>query len=306
MWLEARRRGIEMRQLLFWGSPTDTFRVRVDGRIHIFKSLPLPPLHAETLRMDDKIWFKEALAREGLPVPKSSGASNLESAKRALAEFGTVCVKPRSGSNGRHTYPVVKTEEDLSAAFKSVKQICAFASVEEQLEGNLCRATCVGGKLLGFLESNYPTVAGDGVLTIRELVARANAEKPNGVADIVLDDSHTGYIRRRGYELDSVLPSGVSLPLTYRAGASSGGRNRERGRAVHPSFIPIIERAAALTGLSIVGFDLIIPDSEAPAESQRWGFIEANSLPWIDLHAAPFSGEPNDLSAAVWDLWLVS
>lgn len=305
LWEEARRRGITLQQLSFFGKPTDTFWIQIDGKRRFFQSVPFPPgLEQYSTAMDDKVAFKKKMRENGLPVPASRSVRSLSRAQQALTAFGAVCVKPQSGSNGRHTYPYVRTEEELSEALASVKEICFLASIEEHLEGNLCRATCVNGKLIGFLESMYPTVTGDGKARVLELVERANAEKPAGVEDIVLTSSHEGYIRRRGYSLNDVVPAGVTIPLTYRAGWGQGGRNKEHGRAIHPSFIPVIEKAAALTELPIVGFDLIIPDALASADAQRWGFIEANSLPWIDLHSQALEGPSIDLSPAVWDLWV--
>lgn len=303
LWLEAKKRGIEMEQLFFLGNPTDTFRVKAGSRYQFFKSLPLLPT-SEALQMDDKVLFKKKMRTAGLPVPKSYSVKSMRAAVRALNELSCVCVKPRTGSNGRHTYTHVRTEDALRKALQGVRQICAFASVEEHLEGNLCRATCVDGTLVGFLESHYPTIVGDGSSTIAELIAVKNEQRPEGVSEVVIDDSLEGNITRRGFDLDTVLPEGYTLPLTYRAGAGSGGSNREHGRSIHPSFIEPIEKAAKLTGLHIVGFDIIIPNPQLPAHEQRWGFIEANSLPWIDLHAGPFYGDPIDVSPYVWDLWL--
>jgi D-alanine-D-alanine ligase-like ATP-grasp enzyme len=302
LWEEAIRRKFDMEQLLLAGKATDTFRMRRNGKTYFFKSIPLP-VEASALRMDDKVLFKKLLQEAGLPVPRSIGVSNVAQAQEALAELSLVCIKPRTGSNGRHTYPFVRTPEEAEFAFRSVRKISPFASVEEHLEGNLCRATCVDGVMAGFLESEHPHVEGDGVSSIRELVATANQRKQEGTEDLVLDDSIRGYIRRRGYDLDSVLPAGERLQLSYRGGRSVASTNREHGRTIHPSFIPIIEKAAVLTELPVVGFDIIIPDPMRPASEQRWGFIEANSLPWIDLHANPYYGEPNDLSAPVWDMW---
>ncbi len=305
IWREAKARGIPMRQLFLFGQPSDMFEIFVNGKRHFFQSIPIPPVleKTESLDMDDKVAFKRTLRALGLPVPKSYSVRSYHRAKQILSELGTVCVKPQSGSNGRHTYPFVKTDTDLEPALRSATQICILASIEEHLEGNLCRATCVDGVLVGFLESHYPTVTGDGISTIAELVYNANAEKPEGVADITLTRSHEGYIRRRGYALSDVLPEGVSLPLTYRAGFGQGGRNREHGRAIHPSFIPLIEEAARAAHLAVVGFDIIIPDPQKPADTQRWGFIEANSLPWIDLHQGALYGEHVNLAPPVWDLW---
>ncbi len=303
LWEAALRRGIAMEQILLAGKPTDMFRIQYARKTYYFTSLPLSP-RPDALRMDDKVIFKETMRAAGLPVPRSHSASNLKAAKRAFAELGCVCVKPRTGSNGRHTYPFVHTPEDLETSFKSVMRISPSASVEEHIEGNLCRATCVDGKMIGFLESKYPILVGDGSSTVRELIEQKNATKAEGVGDILIDYSSEGFMRRRGYGLDDVLPVDESLQVTYRGGAGDGGSNREHGRDIHPSFIEPIERAAKLTGLHIVGFDIIIPNPQEPENSQRWGFVEANSLPWIDLHQHPYSGPSIDLSEAVWDLWL--
>ncbi len=304
VWNEARRRGIPMRELVVFGKQTDHFVAEIHGRTFFFESMPLPKdTRGASVAIDDKVSFKKLMRKHGLPVPESRGVWSLRGAQDALRDLGLVCVKPRSGSNGRHTYPYVSTEEDLEKAYESASKLCASISVEEHLEGNLCRATCVDGNLIGLLESSYPTVVGDGISTVDELIARANAEKPEGVDDIVLTSSHEGYIRRRGYARTDVLPEGISLPLTYRAGRGQGGRNREHGRDIHPSFIPLIEQAAKATMLPIVGFDIIIPDPLQSADDQRWGFIEANSFPWADLHANALYGPKIDLAPALWDLW---
>lgn len=296
IWREANRRGIPMQQVCAFGKPLDLYRIEVHGKKYLVDSIPIPMRkQKEALHIDDKVSFKELLARAGLPAPISYSAGTLRRAKEILAELSLVCVKPRSGSNGLHTYPFVSSEAELEKAFMSAKQICYLLSVEEHLEGNLCRATCVDGKLVGFLESAYPTVIGDGVSRVAELIQKQ--EK------IVMTPAHHDYIARRGYTVGSVLPSGVELPLTYRAGGSWGGSNLERGRAIHESFISIIERAAALTELPVVGFDIIIPNPLAPQSGQRWGFIEANSLPWINLHHAPIVGESVNVAKHVWDLW---
>lgn len=302
LWEEAKRRGIEMRQVMLFNKPTDTFRVRFQGRTEFLTSLPLSP-EMRALSMDDKVLFKEAMAAAGLPVPKSFGVSSLAAARKAHAEIGISCVKPRTGSNGRHTYPNVRTDQELVDAYNGVRMIGPYVTVEEFIEGNLCRATCVGGKMIGFLESAYPTIIGDGTSTIAELIETANSARLEGVDPMVLDDVNDGFIKRRGYTRESVLPEGTQLALTYRGGTGAGGSNREHGRSIHPGFIPIIEKATVVTGLHIVGFDIIIPDPQRSPDEQKWGFIESNSLPWIDLHATPYYGEPIDLSSAVWDLW---
>ena len=72
---------------------------------------------------------------------------------------------------------------------------------------------------------------------------------------------------------------------------------------LHPSFVPILKQAAEIVGLSVVGFDCIIPDPTKEANSQKWGIIECNSLPFIDLHYYALEGKPKNIAGMIWDMW---
>ena len=304
VWAEAKRRGIPMRQLAVLGVAGELFETRAQGARVIFQSIPVPEWYtASEPWADDKFRMKNKFRESGIAAPMSHSVLTLREAKRSLAELGIVCVKPRNGSNGRHSFPHISTEAELTQAFYSAKQLCLWVVVEQHLEGNLGRATCVDGRLVGFLESLYPTVVGNGRATVHELVEQENKHKPAGVADIVITPAHERFIARRGYTLESVLEAGKALPLIYRAGYRSGGRNREYGTVIHPKLKQEIERAACLTKLAVVGFDLIIQNPTKSPESQVWGIIEANSQPWIDLHSAPLYGTPVNVAAHIWDLW---
>ncbi len=304
VWEEARRRNIPLKQLFVFGIPTEFFEAHIHGTLRIFYSLPIPPQYRTgALWADDKYLLKKRLNAAHIAAPVSYSVSTLRAAEVVLQELGIVCVKPRAGSNGYHTFPFVSTKAELAAAFRSAKKLCYWVTVEQHIEGNVCRATCVNGRLIGFLESEYPTVVGDGRSSVAELIKEANRTKPERVADIELTPLHQHYIGRRGYTRESILKEGEKLPLIYWAGYSSGGRSTEHGTQVHPELHKEIERAARLTGIPVVGFDLIVPDPQKDPKLQSWGIIEANSLPWIDLHSAPLWGTPVNVAAYIWDLW---
>ena len=82
-----------------------------------------------------------------------------------------------------------------------------------------------------------------------------------------------------------------------------GGYTREFIEGLHPSFVPVLEKAAKVVGLSVMGFDCIIPDPEKDANSQKWGFIECNSLPFIDLHYYALEGKSQNIAGLIWDKW---
>lgn len=306
VWEEAGRRGIAMEQLVFLGSHSDVYRAHINGAWVYFESLPIPRYYEyDAYRwMDDKYRLNEVLRAAGVPVPFIESVTGVQQALEAFQKTnGRAVVKPRAGSRGRHTTTNIRDEESLRAAFKSAKKLCRHVCVTRHLDGSICRGTVVDGKLAGFFQADPPRLVGDGVSTVEELIAAKNAARHERVQPVELREEHEAYLRRAGLTRASVLPKGEVFDLTHRSGRLFGGETRELLKAVHPKLREYLERAGAMLRVPIVGFDLIIKDPEADPESQEWGIIEANSLPFIDLHYLPLHGEPSNVAAHVWDLW---
>lgn len=306
IWEEAKRRGIFMEQVFLFGMPTDIYRARVGNDLVMFKSIPVPPRLPQDayLWIDDKFLLKRELAALGVAAPATRSVTSLKAARAAFREIGApVVVKPRSGSRGRHTTIGVRSEADLEHAFKSAKKLGLFVSIEKHLDGPVCRATLVGGMLAGFFEAVPPQLVGDGVSTISQLVAQANAVRPDRVQEIVLTEEVREYLSRQGLKEDSVPEKGTKVRLTHRTGRLFGGATRELLDTVHPKLRAHLEKAGKGLAAPVVGFDLIIPKPEEDPDAQEWGIIEANSLPFIDLHYLPLCGKPSNPAAEVWNLW---
>jgi cyanophycin synthetase len=195
------------------------------------------------------------------------------------------------------------TLEALHGAFTSAQVLCKYVCVEQHLEGSVCRGTVVNKKLEGFFEAKPIAVTGDGIHTVLELVEAKNAHREERVKAIELNNEHDIYIGKRGFTRESVVPQGVMLPLTHRTGRLFGGETKELLDTVHPKLRDYLEHAARTIDVPIVGFDLIIPNPEADPDTQTWGIIEANAVPFIDLHYLPLYGTPSHVAEKVWDLW---
>ncbi len=305
VWEEAVRRGIDMRQLFVFGKPTELYRATVGGKHIYFQSIPVPDdlVMQQFDRLDDKHYFKKLLHEHGISVSGAHVATNLDAAHSIFDVMRKpVVVKPRIGTRARHTTTNIHTREEFDAAFKLAKQICAYILIEEHYEGAVSRATVVDGQLEGFLQMLPARVTGDGVHTIAERIEEKNRVRPDRVAEVVLQREHLAYLRRSGYTPETVLESGITIDLSRRTGRFEGGATREMKDRIHPKLRAHIERAAGILKVPLVGFDIIIPDPEADPDTQRWGFLEANSLPYIDLHYFPLEGAPSPVAAAVWNL----
>lgn len=305
IWEEAIRRGIDMEHLMLFGRGTEIYRARLAGKWFYFQSLPIPhdKRSESTGWLDDKYLLKNALSRAGVPVPQVASARSLQESLDAVRQMGSAVIKPRSGSRGRHTSVNVREEVDVRKAYGSARKLCRHVVVEEYLEGPVCRGTVVNGKLVGFFRATPPTVEGDGTSSIRALIENKNAQRHERVRDVILTEEHRHFLARKGLDDDTILPAGDTTPLTHRTGRLFGGATREMLGAEHPKLRGYLERAASVLGVSVVGFDLIIGDPESDPDSQRWGIIEANSLPYIDLHYLALEGAPSNVASSVWDLW---
>ncbi|MCE9541344.1 hypothetical protein K8R03_02165 [Candidatus Kaiserbacteria bacterium] len=307
IWEEAAQRGIPMEQMTLFGAHTEIYRARIrNDEWTYFQSIPVPP-HLEYPAydwIDDKFELKRVLHEAGIATPRIVSVTSLADAIAALPGFqGPVVVKPRAGSRGRHTTVNVRTESDVAKAFLCAKKLCRYVALEEYLVGSVCRGTVIDGTLAGFFQAFPPTVVGDGASTIRELIDKQNAAKHERLQDIVLTDEHSTFLLRSGYTADSVVEKGTVVPLTHRTGRLFGGKTRELLGQEHPKLREYLERAAQAVKAPVVGFDLIIGNPEVDPDAQKWGIIEANSLPYIDLHYLPLEGSPSPVAAAVWDLW---
>jgi cyanophycin synthetase len=212
-------------------------------------------------------------------------------------------VKPQLGSRGRHTTTHIYTKEDLLKAYRIAKQLCHFVIVEEHLFGSVYRATYVGGEIVGILRGDPPRITGDSVHTIKELIAIKNENKKNLVKDVQITDGLVEFIGRQNLTLDTVLESGRTIDLSEKIGISYGGFAAEEFPTTHLKLLSYLKKAGDFLKAPVVGFDFIIEDAKADPDTQRWGIIEANSLPFINLHHFPLEGDPINVAGKVWDLW---
>ncbi len=305
LWEEALTRGISMRGFVFLGKQIDSYEAARNKKKLYYSSVPTgKKQNVDAIWwMDDKALLKNKLLGAGLPVARGGSFFSL---KKALKEFEKldkpVIVKPRLGSRGRHTTTAIFTKEELKDAFRIAKQVCPFVVMEEHLQGSVYRGTVIDGILVAVLRGDPPRITGDGVHTIIQLVEKKNSVRNEKVKEIVLDSEHDDFLRRYGYDRSTVLPVGVTTDLTSKVGISYGGMSAEITPEAHPAIKDILVQAANLIDYPIIGFDFIIEDATADPSGARWGIIEANSAPYINLHHHPLEGAPVNVAAHVWDM----
>ncbi|MEK7138541.1 MAG: hypothetical protein AAB787_03470 [Patescibacteria group bacterium] len=306
LWEEANRRDIKMQSLDIFGKNIDYYFADIKGKTIIFNGLPRPPhLSGRGLWwMDDKKILKAKLQKHNLPTPKGKSFSRFKPLLQYFRQLQKpIVIKPRVGSRGRHTTTHIHTEKDLEKAFKIAKQLCYWVIVEEHLTGPVYRGTVVGSKLIGVLGGDPPNITGDGKNSIRELIKIKNLKKPEEVKDFRISPITPEFLYRQGLNLESILEKNRSVDLTEKIGVNYGGTSFEVFPETHPDFKTALEKAAQVVGDSILGFDFIAENITKSPDEQRWGIIECNSLPFINLHHDSLIGTPINAAGYIWDLW---
>ncbi len=305
LFVEALTRGWIIESVILYGKPVDIYRITFpNGKKLFFDGLPRPSLHESVALswMDDKALLKQALQKAGVPVPKGGSFSSWVRAKRYCAHReGPFIVKPRLGSRGRHTTTHLTELDDLEKAFGIAKQMGHFVVVEEHLFGSVYRATIIDGVLIGVLAGDPPRITGDGMRSIRELIRMKNKKRDKRVSEIPISDNLISFLDRQGYRLDDILDTGKTIDLSEKIGLAYGGKSREVTPEVHPKLRVELERAAKVVNDPVLGFDFITEDIASDPDGTRWGIIECNAVPFINLHHDPLEGEPINAAGKLWD-----
>jgi hypothetical protein len=105
-----------------------------------------------------------------------------------------------------------------------------------------------------------------------------------------------------------LIAAALRQPLSgeWRVTLEAGARITDVSDELHPTIVAAVERLAAALEVQLVGFDAIAADYRRPITDAPFAFIEANGLPFIEMHHAPTVGQPRDVAGALLDLLLGS
>ncbi len=263
--------------------------------------------HTSAIGVDiasDKEMTKLLLHEVGLPVPQGGVALTLEEAQVWFGKLKKpIVVKPIDGCQGQGITLEVESMANLVKAFDFAQKVSSQVIIEEQAMGKQYRLLVIGGQLVAASERVPAHVIGDGVHTIRDLIAIANQnplrgddhEKP--LTKIPMDEFVEEYLRRKHRSLEEVPSEGKVVFLRDSANLSTGGMAIDVTSRVHPIHASAAIKAALIIGLDVCGVDMMtqdISDDRYPGV-----IIEVNAAPGIRMHHFPSLGEPRDAGEAI-------
>jgi cyanophycin synthetase len=259
----------------------------------------------------DKNLTNRLLDSAGLPVPKADVVETVEAAVSTAKRLGFPCViKPLDGNHGRGVHLDLQSEEDVQAAWPGALRESRSGEVvvETYIHGNDYRCLVIGGRVAAIAERVPASVVGDGTLTVRQLVERANADPRRGIGHekvltkIKVDEAAAELVQEQGFDLDGVPPDGTRVKLALTGNMSTGGTSIDRTLEAHPDNVEIAEMAARVVGLDVAGIDFICPDITVPVRETGGAIVEVNAAPGFRMHTHPTEGEPQYVARPVIDL----
>ena len=307
----AIRRGIPIRRLtqgslvqLGWGSKARRIQAaETDTTCAISEQIA-----------QDKDLTKSILSAAGIPTPKGKLVETFEEAVQAFRELTIatkkgVVIKPSDGNQGKGVTVNIVDEEHLKVAFDAAKKFgSGVPIVEEFIPGHDYRFLVVGDKLVAAARREPPSVVGDGVHTITELVAIENLNPLRGeghgsaLSKLRLDEIAIARIKKQGFTAESVPDQGIRIVLRNNANLSTGGSATDVTDNVHPELAEMVIQAAQQIGIEVCGVDVVCERVDESLQTQGGGIVELNAAPGLRMHLEPSIGKGRDVGAAVIDL----
>lgn len=256
----------------------------------------------------DKEETKFLLEQAAVRVPKGEIITRIESLKATCDSLGyPLVIKPIDGNHGRGITVAIPDYEAAVAAFNIAKKVSYKVIVENYIEGDDYRLLVINFKLVAAARRKPAHIIGDGESTVEELIEKINKDPRRGYGHenvltvIDINELTKCIINKRGYTLDSILPSGEELILKDTANLSTGGTAEDVTDILHSSNVFMAERIAQLIDLDICGIDLMTSDISQPLDETGGAVLEVNAGPGFRMHLAPTIGLPRNVASPVVD-----
>jgi cyanophycin synthetase len=237
---------------------------------------------------NNKITTNALLKLHGIPAPESFFISSLDSAKKIATRIGyPVVIKPINTDRGVGVSVNLKNDDEVERAFNNAQKISKNILVEKFFLGRDYRILIVDQKVVWAVERSRPSVVGDGVKSVKELVDDLNHDPKRGLSPahplkpVDIDEDLQRCIASQNTKLETILNKEQMLRLRDIANVSKGATPIEVLGQVHSDNINLFLRVAKALNLDVAGIDFIIPDISMSWKTQVSVICEVNVQPQI-------------------------
>ncbi len=227
--------------------------------------------------------------RESIPFPQSCYFKNIAAFPKTATALNLKFPVVFKKSNGKKSIGVHTNIASFQELTKIVTDSDGSFIVQEMVFGKEYRLLLYKNRLLGALEMVPPQITGNGIDSIVRLIERKNV---NLQKKVILNEKVLKTLEKNGLSLDTILGQGTLVLLQENSCLAEGGSSIDCTDTVHEGILELARRAAKTINLKLTGLDLICENISIDPRKQKFAFLEANSLPSLDIHYHPTIGKP--------------
>lgn len=308
---EALARGVEV-DVLDWD---DNFiRLKKGNKVEYVKQATKTSAdtYVTPLIMENKEVTKLILKEHGINVPQSTTVKDLEEALKKYPNLQgrDIVIKPKSTNFGEGVLILrdLESQENYKTAVEQALRYDSSVMIEDFIEGKEYRFLVIQEEVVGVMHRVPANVVGDGLHSIRELVAEKNKSPMRGKGHVTplekisigtVEENHLASQRK---DANSVPERGEVVYLRQNSNISTGGDSIDFTDEMLKDYKIIAVNSARAVGAKICGVDMIILDVKAKPDESNHSIIELNFNPVLYPHDFPCQGQNRQVEKKVLDL----
>ena len=208
-----------------------------------------------------------------------------------------IVIKQLSGANGAHVYVDIRNKRQaINTIVKLIADKRKDIIVEKFIKGSDYRVLVFNHEVLDVIHRPKPNIIGDGINTIKHLVAVKNIENnKRGLHPLIIDYDYLNKRNINIYEIPILNKKVVVNPLTnFHQGSYPQRINLNE---IHPDNIKLFSQISKLMGLEFAGIDYLSPNIRKSYHSigNTSAINEINGLPNLDIHYYADMKKNNDV-----------
>lgn len=277
--------------------PGDGAQISKEGlRLQVFQNKTSLEDPAAVARASDKLVVHDLLAQTGIAVTRQTivKIGEIGKALDILKTSGLpLVVKPAANTGaGAGVSTCVRTPGQLLTAIAWARAYGPRILIERQIPGSCYRILVMDGEVLDTVIRLPPSIRGDGISTVRQLVRRENKLRrrcgaTRGQVLVRIDPDLRNTIAKQGLTLGSRPPEGEVVILKHVVNDNATAENVSANGSLCAAILESACTAAQLVGTRLAGVDIICQDPCVSLESSGGAVIEVNANPGLYYHYHP-------------------
>lgn len=233
----------------------------------------------------------------GIPVPNGKAIHRTSFQNHTLIElipgikFPVVAKPMLNTNNGKDVLCNIKNIEDLVSYLEQMFKKYPYMLIEEYQTGlKEYQVLLLNNRIVNIIEFTSPTIKGDGQNSINVLINLKHKQLKKEDNESPINQDCINCLKGQGLTLNSIPQKNEIINIQNAINPSLGGRTYYVNKRINRKNSILIRQAAKITGLDLVGLDIMCEDINKSFSRSKWLVLEANFAPDITYHESPDEG----------------